>query len=162
MKATIATLIALLAINANAQSLSEESVQLNSETNLTDSIDAPFYYGYLYGPRRTVRWLDYGTNRMPKILSESLVIYVEGRLVNEVILRAIDNRVNVQSVVVTLIDGQRFQLRNVTGILRQNRVFRSVINPYNSLRVERIEIQATSPNLIGSRGELQTTLGLAE
>lgn len=169
MKATIAILIALFAINANSQTINEithETTFLNSETNVIESLDnspdAPPYFGYVFGPRRTVRWLDYGTNRVPKILSESAIIYVEGRLVNEIILRAIDNRVNVQSVIVTLIDGQRFELRNVTGILRQNRTFRSEINRYNSLRIEQIEIQATSPNLIGSRGELQITLGLAE
>ena len=129
--------------------------------NIEDPRPPPFY-GYVYGPKRTLSWYDYGTNRIPKILSESTVINTDNRLVNEIVLRAMDNRINVQSVRAYTIDGRVIELRQLTGDLRGNMQKRASVDRYYSVRLERIEIVATSPNLIGSRGELQVFLGLAE
>ncbi len=122
----------------------------------------PPYYGGDYGPQQTVRWQDNGLSRLPKLLSQSQTIYVGGHLVNEVLIRALDNRVSVDSAVAYLINGQVIDLRQLTGTIRDGQEIRSLLDYRYSLRVERIVIQASSSNLIGSRAQMQVILGLAD
>lgn len=120
-------------------------------------------YGYgLRGPQRTIRWADLGTNRVPKFVSEVQTIHVGGQLVNELLIRAIDNRVQIESVMAVLNNGQRIDLRFATGSIREGNELRTLVDRYYSLRIHRLEIRASSPNLIGSRGKFQTLVGFAE
>ncbi len=91
-----------------------------------------------------------------------MIIHVGGRLVNEVLLRALSNRVHIESVMIRLIDGRYMDLYQFRGTMHDNTELRLLVDRYNSLRVDRIEIRATSPNLIGSRGKMQVILGMAD
>ncbi len=164
MKRILIALILMLGFTTYAadEAALESNQSFDLNANINSNEDPPPYYDYIYGPGRTRRWYDSGTNRIPKILSESTVIETNGRLVNEVVIRALGNRINVQSVVAVLIDGRRLDLWNLTGTIRENRQLRARLDRYYSVRVERLEIQATSPNLIGSRGSVQVLLGLAD
>lgn len=168
MKRIMIASLLLLGLTAFAydEATVDQSLQSNAFNTQNDSGDLltqdPPPYEYIYGPGRTLRWYDAGANRVPKILSEGMTIEIGGRLVNEVLIRALDNRVNVQSAVATLVDGSRFDLISLTGTIRQNQQRRVRLDRRYSLRVQRLEIQATSPNLIGSRGSVQVLLGLAD
>jgi hypothetical protein len=48
------------------------------------------------------------------------------------------------------------------GTIRKGRDARLRLDRSHSVRVDRIEIEAVSPNIIGPRAELQVWLGLAE
>jgi hypothetical protein len=123
----------------------------------------PPHYGYnVTGPQRTVAWDDRGVNHIPKLLSESMTIHVGGRLVNELLIRALGNRVQIESISARLVDGRYIDLSQFRGTMHDNTERRSTIDRYNSLRVDHIEIRATSPNLFGSRGKMQIVLGLAD
>lgn len=170
MKRTLTVLILMLGLTASAanEAALDPNQTFDSNSNINEMLmpdftgDDPPYYDYVYGPGRTVRWYDMGANRVPKILSENTIIEIDGRLINEIVIRALDNRVSVRSVVATLIDGRRVDLWNLTGTIRENRQVRARLDRYYSVRVLRLEIQASSPNLIGSRGSVQVFLGLAE
>lgn len=123
----------------------------------------PPHYGYnVTGPQRTVAWDDRGVNHIPKVLSESMTIHVGGRLVNELLIRALGNRVQIESISARLVDGRYIDLSQFRGTMHDNTERRSTVDRYNSLRIDRIEIRATSPNLFGSRGKMQIVLGLAD
>lgn len=119
-------------------------------------------YGGVTGPQYTVRWHDLGLNRLPKFVSEVQTIYIGGRLVNEILVRAIDNHVGIESFVAYLSDGQMVNLAHLTGNMRQGYELRGLVDRYSSLRIDRLEIRATSSNLIGTRAQMQVVLGLAE
>jgi len=116
---------------------------------------------YDVGPQVTVQWQDNGTNRIPKILSETVVVRVGNILTNEVLVRAIDNSVSIESAIAVLSDGRIVPLNQLQGTLRRDGEFRSLLDYRFSLRVNRIEIRASS-GLIGSRGQLQVLVGLAQ
>ena len=120
---------------------------------------APGYYDV--GPQMTVRWQDNGTNRIPKLVSETVVVRVGNILTNEVLVRAVDNSVSIESAIAVLADGRIVPLNQLQGTLRKGGEFRSLLDYNYSLRVNRIEIRATS-GLIGSRGTLQVLVGLAQ
>jgi hypothetical protein len=120
---------------------------------------APGYYDV--GPRMTVRWQDNGTNRIPKLISQTVVVRVGNILTNEVLVRAVDNHVTIESAIAVLTDGRIVPLNQLQGTLRRDSEFRSLLDYNYSLRVNRIEIRATS-GLIGSRGTLQVLVGLAQ
>lgn len=121
----------------------------------------PPFYGDV-GPQMTVRWQDNGVNRLPKFVTETFTIYVGNVLTNEVLVRAIDNRVGVDSALAYLADGRVVPLAALQGSLRQGEERRSLLDYRFSLRVNRIEIRATSDNLIGSRALIQVLVGLAQ
>ena len=114
-----------------------------------------------YGPGYTVRWQDFGLNRLPKIANQDVVIDVRGQYVNEILLRAVDNNVQVNSVLAYLSNGQVVDVRQATGNIYNRGEVRVQADYRGSLRVERIVINATSSNLIGSRASLSVILGLA-
>lgn len=114
-----------------------------------------------YGPGYTVRWQDFGMNRLPKFITQDVTIQVRGQLVNEIILRALDNQVEIQSALAYLTNGQVIDLRQVTGTIGNQNEVRVRLDYRYSLRVERIVFRATSSNLFGSRGQLSVILGLA-
>lgn len=120
---------------------------------------APGYYDV--GPQMTVHWQDNGTNRIPKLISETIVVRVGNLLTNEVLVRVADNSVSIESAVAVLADGRIVNLTALQGTLRRDREFRSLLDYHYSLRVNRIEIRATS-GLIGSRANLQVLVGLAQ
>ncbi len=122
----------------------------------------PPAYGGDVGPQYTVRWQDNGVTRLSKIINETINVYIGGALTNEVLVRAIDNRVSIESVLAYLQDGRVVDLRNLTGTLREGQELRSLVDYRYSLRISRIEIRASSENLIGSRAQLQVMVGLAQ
>lgn len=117
---------------------------------------------YDVGPQMTVRWQDNGTNRVPKIVSQTIVVRVGNILTNEVLVRATDNNVSIESAIAVLSDGRIVPLNQLQGTLRRDSEFRSLLDYRYSLRVDRIEIRASSSSLIGSRGLLQVLVGLAQ
>ncbi|OFZ31521.1 MAG: hypothetical protein A2622_02760 [Bdellovibrionales bacterium RIFCSPHIGHO2_01_FULL_40_29] len=126
---------------------------------------APPRYGHgggIRGPQYTTHWDDLGVNRLPKLVSEIQTIYVGGRLVNEILIRAIDNRVDVESVLAYLANGQVVQLYHITGSIKSGREIRGFVDSRYSLRIDRLEIRAMSSNLVGSRAQMQVALGLAD
>lgn len=114
-----------------------------------------------YGPARTQRWQDFGTTKIEKIFGETVTVRVNSLLVNEILLRATSSDIRIQRVEVTLSNGQIYNLPYQAGTLNENREVRLRLNSSYSVRVSRIEIEATSSGLLGSRGRLQVLLGLA-
>lgn len=114
-----------------------------------------------YGPARTVRWQDFGTTKIDKIIGEKISIRVSQVLVNEILLRATSSDIRVERVLVTLTNGQSYYLPYQAGTLREDREVRLRLNSNYSVRVSRLEIEATTSGLLGSRGRLQVLLGLA-
>ncbi len=121
----------------------------------------PFYNGDV-GPQQTLRWQDNGVTTIPKFLSQAVTVYVGGQLTNEVLVRALNNQLQIDSALAYLQDGQVVDLRNLTGTIREGQEVRSLVDYRFSLRVSRIEIRATSSNLIGSRAQMQVIVGLAQ
>ncbi len=114
-----------------------------------------------YGPARTVRWQDFGTTKIDKIIGERISIRLNNVLVNEILLRATSSDIRISRVAVTLTNGQSYYLPYQAGTLNENREVRLQLNSRYSVRVSRIEIEATTSGLLGSRGRLQVLLGLA-
>lgn len=121
----------------------------------------PNYYD-VYGPAVTVRWQDMGIQKTQKLLETNLRFNVGGQLVNEVLLTAIDNHVQINSALAYLVNGQVVELRFLLGGIRQGQQLRQALDYRSSMRVDRIELNVESPNLLGSRGKLQVHLGMAQ
>lgn len=174
MKLLVMTLISLVSLSAAATLAMGESTQAVALNYGYDDGygPQPGYgpghgrrhpgYGGVTGPQYTVRWYDLGLNRLPKLVSEIQTIYVGGRLVNEILVRAVDNHVGIESFVAFLSDGQMVNLAHLTGNMRQGYELRGLVDRYSSLRIDRLEVRATSSNLIGTRAQMQVVLGLAE
>lgn len=116
---------------------------------------------YLVGPKYTSRWIVLGEVQAPKIISDRVELQVGGRLVNEVLIRALKNPVEIKEASAVLVDGQRVDLYRATGTLREGGIRRIDLDYYYSLRVDHLEFVVTSPAIIGSRGVLVTHVGLA-
>lgn len=114
-----------------------------------------------YGPARTLRWQDFGTSKIEKIIGETVTIRANNVLVNEILLRATSSDIRIEQVLVTLVNGQTYNLPYQAGTLRENQEVRLRLNSSFSVRVSHIEIEATTSGLFGSRGRLQVLLGLA-
>ncbi len=114
-----------------------------------------------YGPARTLRWLDFGISKIDKIIGETVTIRASNALVNVLLLRATSSDIRIERVLVTLVNGQTYNLPYQAGTLRENQEVRLRLNSSYSVRVSRIEIEATTSGLFGSRGRLQVLLGLA-
>lgn len=113
-----------------------------------------------YGPARTIRWKDMGTSKVDKVVGETIRIRVNGRLVNEVLLRSTYSDTTVTRAVARLSSGRSIQLP--TGTIRDDREARIRLDRHYSVRVESIEITAVSRNVLDSSARLQIYLGLAE
>lgn len=118
-------------------------------------------YSDIYGPPYTVRWQDMGTHRSEKFAETSIYISASGQFVNEVLLTSIDNRVEIRSAQARLANGQMISLNQLAVTLRKGQQFRLRLDSYYSLRIDQIILTAISPNLIGSRGQLNVQLGVA-
>ena len=116
---------------------------------------------YLVGPKYTSRWIVLGEVQAPKLITDRVELQVGGRLVNEVLIRALKNPVDIREASAVLVDGQRVDLYRATGTLREGGVRRIDLDYYYSLRVDHLEFVVTSPALIGSRGVLVTHVGVA-
>jgi len=118
-------------------------------------------YSDIYGPPYTVRWQDAGSHRLEKFAETSIYISASGQFVNEVLLTSIDNRVEIRSAQARLANGQMISLNQLAVTLRKGQQFRLRLDSYYSLRIDQIILTAVSPNLIGSRGQLNVQLGVA-
>lgn len=117
-------------------------------------------YGYgVTGPAITRRWARAGEYKVSK-LGGMRTIYVRGQYLNEISLVANKENLHLNSVLIYLVDGQVISLHqfNNRGI-REGQMLRDRLDRRYSLRVDRIEINATS-SLIGSRGILRVDLGI--
>lgn len=113
-----------------------------------------------YGPARTNRWKDMGVIKVDKVVGETIHLHVGGRLVNEILLRASYSDAGITRAVARLSDGRR--LRLPSGLVREGRDIRLRLDPYYSVRVQSIELDAESRNVFDSTARLQIWLGLAD
>lgn len=159
MKNKLIALLLLLSASVSVAAASELNVS-NLDTG-SISFRPPSYPGNQdYGPGRTTRWYQAGTFRLPKLLEQEFTVNMNGAYVTEVHFAALDNSVNITSVLVELSNGQILNANRSTGTLRQGQRFGFRLDRYYSLSVERIIIRANSPNLIGSRASLVVNVGL--
>ncbi len=114
-----------------------------------------------YGPAQTIRWQDFGSSKLDKVVVERITIRANNSYVNEILFRASGSDIRIERVAITLTSGQVFYLPHQSGILKDKREVRLRLDQRYSLRVSRIEIEASTAELFGSRGRLQTLLGLA-
>ena len=114
-----------------------------------------------YGPAQTVRWQDFGSSKLDKIVVERITIRANDSYVNEILFKASGSDIRIERVAITLTSGQVFYLTHPSGVLKDKREVRLRLDQRYSLRVSRIEIEASTAGLFGSRGRLQTLLGLA-
>lgn len=115
-----------------------------------------------YGPGYTRYWVDSGFHKAPKVVKDDLQINVNHRYVNEIVLRGDNATVDISSALVYLSGGQILELRQLLGNLPKNREFRTRLDYYNSLRVSRIVLRISSPQVIGPSGKVQVLLGMAQ
>ena len=114
-----------------------------------------------FGPAQTVRWQDFGSSKLDKVVIERVTLRVNNSYVNEILFRASGSDIRIERVAITLTSGQVFYLPHQAGIIKDNREVRLRLDQRYSLRVSHIEIEASTADLFGSRGRLQTLLGLA-
>ena len=114
-----------------------------------------------YGPAQTVRWQDFGSTKLDKVVIERITIRANNSYVNEILLRASGSDIRIERVAIILTSGQIYHLPHQAGIISDNREVRLRLDQRYSLRVSHIEIEASTAGLFGSRGRLQTILGLA-
>lgn len=114
-----------------------------------------------FGPAQTIRWQDFGSSKLDKVVIERITIRANNSYVNEILFRASGSDIRIERVAITLTSGQVYYLPHQAGILKDNREVRLRLDQRYSLRVSRIEIEASTADLFGSRGRLQTLLGLA-
>ncbi len=150
MKTVFMMIIMMLGFNAMAQYYHSDYPQQHQNRFRQD-----------YGPNYTARWEDFGTNRVQKFINEEIVIHTYGQLVNEIVLGAIDNSVQINSARAYLSNGEVIELRQATGYIQENRRFRIQLDYSYSRSVERIVLNATSPNLVGARGQVSILVGYA-
>jgi hypothetical protein len=169
MKTTLVSFLVMMSISAIAEPGSEQSQQQQvsfDKQQQTQDMSRDYNYDYGYGsgigPGRTLRWQLMNSSKAPKLMESTVSIYVGGRLVNEILLRADSNPVDVSNVVAYLSNGQRLELYASSGDLRTGEIRRLRLDSRYSLRIERIEFSISSPRLIGSRGVLNTYVGFAD
>lgn len=121
----------------------------------------PPHYSDVYGPAYTVRWQDTGTNRTEKIIDLNVYVNAQGQFVNELLLTAQDNMVQIKSAQARLANGQMVSLPQLAVTLGENQQMRIRLDSYYSLKIDQIILTVRSPNLFGSRGKLNVQLGLA-
>ena len=114
-----------------------------------------------FGPKYTARWENMGTNRVQKFINEEIVIRTYGQMVNEIVLGAVENSVQINSATAYLTNGEVIELRQATGYIHENRRFRVQLDYSYSRSVQKIVLNATSPNLVGSRGQVSILVGYA-
>lgn len=118
--------------------------------------------GYGYGitaPGITNSWIRGREEKVSKV-GDVISIYLRGSYVNEVALVAAKEDLHINSVLVYLVDGQVMSLQQFNSRrLRENQVLRDRLDRRHSLRVDRIEVNATS-GLIGSRGIIRVDVGI--
>lgn len=115
----------------------------------------------LYGPARTVAWSDQGVHRAPKLIEKDVDLGVHGQYVNEVILRALENEVGIERAYARLVNGQIVELPVGRVTIRKDSEARFYVDGRYSLAIQSLHLVITSPDLTGSRGQLQVLLGLA-
>ncbi len=118
-------------------------------------------YHEVYGHGYTVRWQDMGLNRAEKMVETNIHLNASGQFVNELLLTAQDNQVQIRSVRAHLSNGQVIDLYQAVVSLRRDQQLRIRLDNYYSLKINQITLRVISPNLLGSRGKLQVHLGLA-
>ena len=117
-------------------------------------------YGSIQGPGHTRHWVDHGLHRAPKFIDADLNVRLHGQYVNEILIRAFENDVEILEAYVELSNGQRLSLYRAEGTIGQNQELRFKLDRRYSLRSERVYLKVTS-GLRGSRGRIQVFLGLA-
>ena len=115
----------------------------------------------LYGPARTIAWIDQGVHRAPKLVEKNVDLGIHGQYVNEVILRALENEISIERAYAQLVTGQIIQLPVSRGMIRKNSEARFYVDGRYSLALQSLHLVITSPDLTGSRGQLQVLLGVA-
>ena len=120
----------------------------------------PGHGGGIDGPAITRRWMSVGEDKVDKI-EVPRTISLRGQLVNEIALSVTKERVQVNSVVAYLSNGQIISVYGLNGTLREGQQKRAQLNYRGSVRVDRIEVNAVS-GLLGSRGVMRVDVGLAQ
>lgn len=115
----------------------------------------------LYGPARTVSWIDQGVHRAPKLIEKNLDFNLYGQYVNEVIFRALENEISIERAYVRLVNGQVVELPQARTMIRKNNEARIYVDGRYSLAIQSLHLVMSSPDLIGSRGQLQVLVGIA-
>ncbi len=113
------------------------------------------------GPARTVRVQQFAQSRINKLTNEVITVHANHQLVNEVILRASKNRIDILKVEAVLSNGQLIELPQARRSIK-NEDLRVLVDGRYSLRIDRLYVTASSPNLVGSRAEITVYLGLAQ
>lgn len=116
--------------------------------------------GNIYGPAVTRRWMSLGEEKVDKV-EIPRTISLRGQLVNEITLSVTKERVQVNSVIAHLSNGQLISVYGLNGTIREGQQRRARLDLRGSVRVDRIEINAIS-GLIGSRGVMRVDVGLAQ
>ncbi len=169
MKNLVIILATFLSLSASAQTLEllpgnggfgGGSTSVGGFGGGFNSADDQLINSGVAGPKYTSRWELVDSSQAPKFVDSTVSIRLRDELVNEIYLRADKNPVEISDVVVTLSNGQTMHLDHASGTLRNGQAVRLQLHNRFSLRLEQIELTITSPNLIGSRGQLTTQLGL--
>jgi hypothetical protein len=119
-------------------------------------------WGQDYGPGVTRRWADLGTFKAPKVVQQDVTINTNNALVNELILRVNNAQIDISSVWVYLYSGQVIELRQLNGRFNPGNELRARLDFNYSLRVSRIVLRVSSPQVVGPSAKVQTLLGLAQ
>ena len=114
-----------------------------------------------YGPGYTSFWQDVGTIKAPKVVEEDVSIDARYQYVNEIALRVSNAPLQISGAWAYLASGYVVELRNFEGQIPPERDFIARLDYYNSLRLTRIVLRVSSPQIIGPSAKAQVYLGIA-
>lgn len=114
-----------------------------------------------YGPGYTSYWQEIGTIKAPKVVQEDVNIDARHSYVNEIGIRVSNAPLAIHGAWAYLSSGGMIELRHLVGEYRQGFGMGARLDGYYSLRLSRIVLRVSSPQIIGPSAKAQIHLGIA-
>lgn len=110
-------------------------------------------------PPRRMQSHDLGNTRFQKIIETSEVVRINNPRVKTIQFTAQRNMIEVIEARAILNNGDEIFLDGLTGFYRQDSSKKLELEAFNGENIRSLVIRAISPNLFGSRGEVNVTIG---
>lgn len=114
-----------------------------------------------YGPGYTSFWQEVGTVKAPKVVTEEVRIEARHNFINEIAFRVSNAPFAIHEAYAQLSSGGYVELRHLTGTWNPGYGMNFRLDSYYSLRLSRIVLRVSSPQIIGPSAKAQIHLGIA-
>ncbi|WP_415063919.1 hypothetical protein [Bdellovibrio sp.] len=109
----------------------------------------------------TASWENLGVFVAPKAVTEQVTLNINtSRAVTEIRLATNGGGLRVVKAYAITASGQHVELRDIEGTYGKNSVTQRRLDPYYALRLQRIVLEISSTQLVGSRAKLEVLVGL--